>query len=80
MGLLTWIVYDVMCIIICMQIIELLKHTELCSIGYPKQIKYSVCLLFYARPTVCQLYHGNDMMYQMRTRKAKSNFPDLRDL
>ena len=30
-----------------------------------------VCLLFYARATVLQLYHGSDMMYEMRWRKPK---------
>ena len=35
---------------------------------------YLICfvsLLLYARATVFQLYHGNDMMYEMRTRKPE---------
>ena len=34
------------------------------------QLKF-VCLLVYAITTVFQLYHGDDMMYEMRRRKPK---------
>ena len=37
-------------------------------------------LLFYARATVFQLYHGGDMMYEMGRRNHFYTFTDSRDL
>ena len=34
-------------------------------------INQYVCLLFYAIAAIFQLYHGNDMMYEMRRRKPE---------
>ena len=31
-----------------------------------------VCLLFYTRATVSQLYHGGDMIYEMTRRKSEA--------
>ena len=35
-------------------------------------VKFVCLLLFYAIATVFQLYHGSDMMYEMRRREPKS--------
>ena len=55
-------------------------HCQITS-NLPPHTRFICLLLFYPIATVFQLYHSDDMMYEMRRRKPKPyTFTDSRNL
>ena len=51
---------------------EAMSQRMVVDFNHHSTLQYPVCLLlFYAISTVFQIYHGGDMMYEMRRRKPK---------